>query len=967
MQYHLSKPELEQKCDRIKELIKDPNSDLDWAPQRLIDYAQAEMGPIKVCVRHDISTSVPYIVDELLLNKAFFIRSACGTKKTKMLTKLIVTYAKCADIKLQDLKVLFLVSRVTTANSITNSLYCSELLNCLKIKNYLDADVNEKDLFHDANIVIVSLDSISRSAASYKERSEDLMRRGRVAYHPHHLVILDEVSTLLPHFLSKTIIKNNKLLTSFRLFKLFLQNPKTKLVCMDALLDVEEIKVVKSILEEEGGIFPAIEDFSHETSILLNGFRPAGENIKCYYFYDNYYKILEDTVYEKYQLYLKKIANNDYTNIPQVVVASGSVNHILEIREILAKKCEINPEHSVFIYANGNESERSTAKNPDVDWSTKFLIVYSPAIGGAVSYFNKEADITVFCFANTEVGVNFFYQMAFRARCSKYIYMYVAANKKWTDLSAYPMTYEDYQEGLLKTDQFNTEFCDILTYELNKETYQLEVGVDFKNPYVILKTEYGIKENRATVYFYDCFMELLKSVSTSKIGYCDIVSDSQLLQSPQKTMKSKLDAANTLEEIKTKKELVALKDHFENPKFTDKSINSGFTESSKIKNEIGKVFSYYHLKLKSSQFISNSEEATDFFFDFKHIERFNIFQTVCRKQDIDHYLEKALAGDFNFQNTESFKISLVILIIYWLTGIWMHKTKAADVDIDPGYWNVTIDSSRLEDYLDEIYDFFDYCYTIYNIVKNNNTTIPPLPTAIKNKQKPRAGTKITAGNITGRINDFFLKVLFEFIPIKILATHSNGTVVVYAKAPGGTGRFKSTVTRQKRNSFVAKWDNWKELWMVMSLLDIYKCNSSSWKFGGEQASLLEAFFSNRVLNDFKYRHLFKTAILNSLPSLTTEPEIEVTNNDNIINAQNIHKRFIDPLGKRKEMESPHTTETQRKHVYSPGFDEAWKEARRVENAQRQEISAFLSPEEQPKEQPLRKIRRKKKTPRNNEN
>ena len=144
--------------------------------------------------------------------KTLLIKSNMGTGKSEFV---------CDYIKLHKPKrILWISVRQTYANNI-----CSRLKE-FDFVNYLD----DKENFYTKPRIIVQLESLHLLEKNFKIRMYDL-------------VVLDEIESILYHFDSSTIISNS--LNTFNLLYLLCANASTKIIGMDADLDLRSIEYIK--------------------------------------------------------------------------------------------------------------------------------------------------------------------------------------------------------------------------------------------------------------------------------------------------------------------------------------------------------------------------------------------------------------------------------------------------------------------------------------------------------------------------------------------------------------------------------------------------------------------------------------------------------------------------------------------------------------------------------------------------
>jgi hypothetical protein len=147
-------------------------------------------------------------------DKTLIVKSNMGTGKTEIV---------CDYIKLHEPKrILWISTRQTYASNI------HERLKNYNFINYLD----DKDNFYKKNRIIVQLESLY-----YLNKNFEI--------EPFDLIVLDEIESILYHFDSSTIIGNSK--NTFNLLYQLCINKHTKIIAMDADINLRSIEYIKSI------------------------------------------------------------------------------------------------------------------------------------------------------------------------------------------------------------------------------------------------------------------------------------------------------------------------------------------------------------------------------------------------------------------------------------------------------------------------------------------------------------------------------------------------------------------------------------------------------------------------------------------------------------------------------------------------------------------------------------------------
>lgn len=155
-------------------------------------------------------------VNELLktFEKVLLIKSQMGTGKTELVCDYID--------KFKPQRILWISTRQTYTHNINERLAKYEFVN------YLD----DKENWIYKPKVIVQLESLTKLEKTYRIRSYDL-------------VILDEIESILYHFDSDTIALKSA--QTFDLMYMLCKFAKTKIICMDADLNLRTIEFAKDL------------------------------------------------------------------------------------------------------------------------------------------------------------------------------------------------------------------------------------------------------------------------------------------------------------------------------------------------------------------------------------------------------------------------------------------------------------------------------------------------------------------------------------------------------------------------------------------------------------------------------------------------------------------------------------------------------------------------------------------------
>ncbi len=146
--------------------------------------------------------------------KTILFKSNMGTGKTELV---------CDYIDLHKPKrILWISVRQTYASNI------SQRLSKYKFTNYLD----DKADFYTKNRIIVQLESLHHLERNFTIR-------------PFDLIVLDEIESILYHFDSDTIVEKSE--NTFNLLHLLCKTPNTKIIGMNADLNLRTIEYIKDI------------------------------------------------------------------------------------------------------------------------------------------------------------------------------------------------------------------------------------------------------------------------------------------------------------------------------------------------------------------------------------------------------------------------------------------------------------------------------------------------------------------------------------------------------------------------------------------------------------------------------------------------------------------------------------------------------------------------------------------------
>lgn len=271
--------------------------------------------------------------------KIIFIKALWGSGKTRIIVFKILEKAR------QNNKKVLIVSE----NNSLNTELKMKLKNAgYDVVNHLD---NDSDIT-DAQIQICSLESIHK-------------------IHYANVIILDEYETILSHFTSTTLNRNDKTdYTIFQKVKSLLQSAE-KVICLDADISLPRVEWLEKLLNEKSDKYFLIDNnFSHY-------------NFNYFYSYNH--------------------INTDFINElenKKIVYCSSSKKHIQVIKEQVLNKY---PSKNILLICNDpvvrindveyNKEEFIENLASNITKHNVDLFLYSPTITTGVSieieYFNK--------------------------------------------------------------------------------------------------------------------------------------------------------------------------------------------------------------------------------------------------------------------------------------------------------------------------------------------------------------------------------------------------------------------------------------------------------------------------------------------------------------------------------------------------------------------------------------------------
>ena len=266
-------------------------------------------------------------VNELLksFDKTLLIKSNMGTGKTELICDYITLF--------KPKRILWISTRQTYATNI-----CSRLKN-FNFINYLD----DKENFYSKPRIIVQLESLHMLEKNFKIRMYDL-------------IVLDEIESILYHFDSLTIAQYSS--NTFDLLYLLCMNKTTKIIGMDADLDLRTIEYIK--------------DIDPNYKLVVNKY--VNNDIKIIithnknYFIDKIKKDLED----------KK----------NICIISLSIKLLYQIEEIL-----IDLKIKFIIHTrDADDKFKKELEQVNTFWNKYQVVMYSPVISCGVDFTNLYFD-----------------------------------------------------------------------------------------------------------------------------------------------------------------------------------------------------------------------------------------------------------------------------------------------------------------------------------------------------------------------------------------------------------------------------------------------------------------------------------------------------------------------------------------------------------------------------------------------
>ena len=280
--------------------------------------------------------------------KSLLIKSSMGSGKTEILCDYIKEF--------KPKRILWLSVRQTYSMNIC------ERLNDYDFTNYLD-DEN----FYLKNRIIVQLESLHL-----------LEKLGSIK--PYDLIVLDEIESLLYHFDSSTITSRSE--NTFKLLLLLCINKNTKVIGMDADLNLRSLEFIK--------------DVSKDYKIIVN----------------NYVK--EDII-------LNMVNNKDYwineiktsiKNNKKCCIIGLSTKLLYQVEELL-----IDDKISYIMHTRDTDDKfKKELKNVNELWKKYQVVMYSPSIVCGVDFTELYFDEIYSCIVSNCASPRSFKQMLGRIR-----------------------------------------------------------------------------------------------------------------------------------------------------------------------------------------------------------------------------------------------------------------------------------------------------------------------------------------------------------------------------------------------------------------------------------------------------------------------------------------------------------------------------------------------------------------------
>ena len=258
-------------------------------------------------------------------DKTLLIKSNMGTGKTELICDYITLF--------KPKRILWISTRQTYATNI-----CSRLKD-FNFVNYLD----DKENFYTKPRIIVQLESLHMLEKNFKIRMYDL-------------IVLDEIESILYHFDSSTIAQYSA--NTFDLLYLLCVNKITKIIGMDADLDLRSIEYIKDIDPNYKLVVNKYVNPDIKITITLN------KN----YFID---KIKKDLVDKK-----------------NICIISLSTKLLYQIEEILT-------ELKIKFITHTRDSDdkfKKELEQVNTFWNKYQVVMYSPAISVGIDHTNLYFD-----------------------------------------------------------------------------------------------------------------------------------------------------------------------------------------------------------------------------------------------------------------------------------------------------------------------------------------------------------------------------------------------------------------------------------------------------------------------------------------------------------------------------------------------------------------------------------------------
>ncbi len=273
-------------------------------------------------------------VKELIktFKKCLLIKSDMGTGKTEIVCNYI---DKC-----KPERILWLSTRQTYAENI------NERLKKYNFTNYL----NDKEGFYKKDRIIVQLESLYHLEKNYSIKYYDL-------------IVLDEIESLLYHFDSPTIAERSK--NIFDLLYMLCLNTKTKIIAMDADLNLRGIEYIK--------------DIDKDYKLVVNQYRNKLINLNM----TNNKNFFIDEIKESIK------------NKKKICIIGLSTKLLYQLEEIIK---ELEVKYILHTRDSDDKFKHELALVNDL-WSKYQVVIYSPTISVGVdftkSYFDEVFSIII--------------------------------------------------------------------------------------------------------------------------------------------------------------------------------------------------------------------------------------------------------------------------------------------------------------------------------------------------------------------------------------------------------------------------------------------------------------------------------------------------------------------------------------------------------------------------------------------